>query len=287
MSDEMTDLFDGLTYRPGRLEQGWLLESFGEWLDDGTLTDVLFAVRGGKEANVYCCRGGPSTGDALLAAKVYRPRHLRELSNDAIYREGRGLFDDSGHVRKARDQRIARAVQKGTKHGKRVAHASWVMHEHKALELLHAVGAAVPKPIAATTNAVLMAFLGDEDGAAPTLDRVHLTPEEAAPLLEEALRNVELMLTLGRVHGDLSPYNMMLWDGQLTLIDLPQICEVLVNPHGRMLFQRDVKRVCDGFARYGARADAEQAANAIWDRVFDGDVGVPDESVALYATFRL
>lgn len=278
-------MLDETTYRPGRLEADWLLESFGEWLADGTLTDILYAVRGGKEANVYCCRGGPGGGDALLAAKVYRPRHLRELSNDAIYREGRGLLDASGHVRKARDRRLARAVGKGTRHGKRAAHTSWVMHEYEALLRLKAAGASVPTPVAATANAVLMGFVGDESGAAPTLDRVRLTATEARPLLDEALRNIEVMLGLGLVHGDLSAYNLMLWEDQLVLIDLPQACDVLRNPHGTALFLRDVDRVCRWFARFGVVEAARRVADDIWDRVFDVDTGVPEASVALSAPF--
>src|SRR5687767_5872468 len=117
-------MFDELTYRPGRHEEGWLMESFGEWLDDGTVTDVLYGVRGGKEATVYCCRGGDNLGSRLVAAKVYRPRKFRELRNDAIYREGRGLFDQHGHVIEARDRRRQRAILKGGRAGKKMAHTS-------------------------------------------------------------------------------------------------------------------------------------------------------------------
>src|SRR5688572_15541932 len=124
------------TYVPSRFEEGWLLRALGEWFADGTLTDLLYAVRGGKEANVYCCRGGPGLDGRLVAAKVYRPRKFRELSNDAMYREGRGLLDETGKARKGRDRRIRRAVDKGTRAGKRASHTSWVMHEYVALQAL-------------------------------------------------------------------------------------------------------------------------------------------------------
>ena len=265
-----------LTYAPGRLEADWLIRFLLGWFEDGTLTDVLFAVRGGKEANVYCCRGGPSTGRALIAAKVYRPRKLRELSNDAIYREGRGLIDDQGHATKARDRRMARAIRKGTRRGKQSAHTSWVMHEYAALCALYDRGASVPEPFAANDNAVLAAFVGDEQGAAPTMERLRFAPDLAHRLLDEALRNVELMLEAGWVHGDLSPYNMLLWRDRPVLIDFPQVVDALRNPHAPRLFHRDVARVCEGFRASGIDRDPTETAHAIWDRVFDTHTGVPD-----------
>src|SRR5687767_213706 len=175
------------TYRPSRHEEGWLLESLGDFLAEDVLADLLFPVRGGKEANVYCCRGGPALDGRLVAAKIYRPRKHRELRNDAIYREGRGLLDHRGNRQRARDTRLARAVRRGTRAGKEATHVSWVMHEFTTLRALHAAGGSVPEPISATRNGILMGFVGDEDGAGPTLDRAHFDHDESEQLLAEAL----------------------------------------------------------------------------------------------------
>jgi RIO kinase 1 len=266
------------TYTPSRHEAGWLLESLGAFFADDVLTDLLFPVRGGKEATVYCCRGGPSLDGRLVAAKIYRPRQFRELSNDAIYREGRGLLDRHGHRERARDRRLARAVRKGTRAGKAALHTSWVMHEYTVLEALHAAGGSVPEPLAVTDNGVLMGFLGDEDGAAPTADRSGFAREDGPRLLAEALQQVELLLSLGWVHGDLSAYNLMMWEGRLVVIDLPQVADVLGNPHAIPLFLRDVERVCTFFDR---SVDPRAAADAIWSRVFPDTDGVPISPIAL------
>lgn len=268
------------TYRPSHHEAGWLLQSLGPWLDDGTLSDVLFAVRGGKEANVYAARGGPGTGDALIAAKVYRPRKHRELSNDAIYREGRGLIDGFGHAVRARDRRMRRAVQRGTRRGKATTHASWVRHEFAALSRLRQAGADVPEPIAVSNNAVLMSFVGDVRGAAPTLQGHGPAPALARRWLHDVLRNVEILLSCGIVHGDLSPYNLLVDGERLVLIDLPQAVDVLNNPHAIRLYLRDVQRICEAKALGRPVSDWRAVADAIWDRVFDTDTGVPDSPVA-------
>lgn len=269
------------TYAPARHEAGWLAGSIGEWFEDGTVTDVLFAVRGGKEANVYCCRGGPDVGGGLLACKVYRPRSQRELSNDAMYREGRGLLDAEGHGRPGRDRRIQVAVRKGTRAGKAASHVSWVMHEATSLASLHDAGVTVPAMVAATTNAVLMAFLGDEDGAAPTMDKVSVPPEDRRAVRDHVLADIERILAQGWVHGDLSPYNLVYWQGRPWIIDLPQVSDVYKNPHATELFLRDVDRVCRGLGR-GLREpedDPRAIADAIWDRVFGTDGGVPLSNV--------
>jgi RIO kinase 1 len=272
-----------VSYRPGHLEEEWLLSSFGGWLDDGTIEDVLFSVRGGKEANVYACRAGPSLGGRLLAAKVYRPRKLRELRNDAMYREGRKLLaTDKGAGRvSARDQRMARAIRKGTRRGKQVLHTSWVNYEWRALQSLFAQGVSVPEPVASADNAILMEFLGDEHGAASSLERLTVPLEEARSLWEVMRRDLETMLSLGWVHGDLSAYNVLMWEGRLTIIDMPQICSVFDNPFACGLFLRDVERICTWFGRCGLALDPREVADELWDEVFGTEEGVPQRPVSL------
>src|SRR5260370_31846427 len=69
----------------------------------GLITEVLYTVKSGKEATVYCCQAHPSTGAKLLAAKVYRPRNHRSFKNDAVYPEARGILER--HVRPALDNK--------------------------------------------------------------------------------------------------------------------------------------------------------------------------------------
>src|SRR5688500_2115717 len=97
------------------------------------------------------------------------------------------------------------------------------MYEYTTMARLHGAGAAVPRPYAAGENAILMTYYGDEQRAAPTLNEVHLSKAEATPLFEEVLRNIELLLQHGQIHGDLSAYNILYWQGSVVLIDFPQV----------------------------------------------------------------
>src|SRR5262249_32127631 len=245
-----------MTYKPARFETVWLRSSLRSFYEQDLIVDVLAQVKGGKEANVYRCRAHPRTGVVLLAAKVYRPRQFRNLSNDQLYREGRPILTGEGRPAKPTDQRIMRALGKKTAFGVQVQHTSWLMYEYTTLERLHQAGGAVPRPFGSNENALLMGYQGDERRAAPTLHEVRLGRREAPRLFAEVFRNVELLLQHGLVHGDLSAYNVLFWAGQVTLIDFPQVIDVRTNRNARFIFDRDVRRVCEYFARQGVRSDS-------------------------------
>ncbi|GAB4543995.1 MAG: hypothetical protein OHK0023_00120 [Anaerolineae bacterium] len=254
------------TYTPQRFEQGWLLEALRTFYEQSLITDVLGSVKGGKEASVYRCAAHPAVGVALLAAKVYRPRMFRNLRNDALYREGREVLTETGKGLRARDHRTIRALGKKTDYGQQVAHTSWLMHEFNTLKALHEAGAAVPMPYAAGQNAILMGYVGAERVAAPTLHEVRLERKEVQPLFEEVMRNIELLLNLGYAHGDLSAYNILYWEGEITLIDFPQVALVRGNRSAFQILARDIRRVCDYFATYGLKRDPMLLADNMWRR---------------------
>ncbi|HZT42726.1 MAG TPA: RIO1 family regulatory kinase/ATPase [Chthonomonadaceae bacterium] len=254
------------TYKPSRFEAGWLLSSLSSFYEQDLLCDILSHVKGGKEASVYCCQPGPAAGPDLLAAKVYRPRQFRNLRNDAMYREGRAVLTGDGKPVKKTDTRTMRAIGKKSEFGVQVQHTSWLMYEFTAMQSFYAAGAAVPQPIAAGENAILMSYQGDAQRPAPALNEVSLDREEAGVLLQEALRNIEVMLQQGFIHGDLSAYNILYWEGKITLIDFPQVTSIEANRNARFILQRDISRVCDYFARQGAPCDPQAVMDRLWSR---------------------
>jgi RIO kinase 1 len=254
--------------------------SLAPFFDQDLITDVEAVVKGGKEANVYRCTAHPTTGRQWLAAKVYRPRRFRALTNDTRYREGRPLLNALGGEVKETDRRLARAIDRRTGTALQAEHTSWLMYEYTTLQLLSDEGAAVPEPVAAAENALLMEYIGDGDGAALTLNQVHVDRDEAQRLFEETMKHVELMLSLGFVHGDLSAYNILYHEGRICLIDFPQVVDVHRNTGARAIFGRDVERVCDYFRRHGVQCDAERTAEEMWQRYLSrrGDDLLADES---------
>jgi RIO kinase 1 len=250
------------TYKAARFEEWWLLESLGEFYEHKWITDVLRRIKGGKEATVYLCRGSEATESALVTAKVYRPRSLRNLKNDGNYRTGRTDLDINGNAI-VKDGDV-HAMQKRTNYGEGLRHQSWIAYEFQTLAMLKEAGADVPKPYAMEKNAILMEYIGDVDTAAPTLNSVALTRDEAHPLFDRVVRNVDLLLSNERIHGDLSAYNILYWDGDITLIDFPQVVHPENNPAAWTIFQRDVTRVCQYFKAQGVKCDARKLAAELW-----------------------
>ncbi len=245
------------SYEPTRFEEEWLPHSLGGFYEDEWFTNVLYRVKGGKEANVYCCEAHPSTGLKFLAAKVYRPRKFRTMRNDAVYREGR---------QGTSDKRLQRAIKKKTRKGRKEETASWIDHEYQTLRVLHEAGADVPKPLALGENAILMEYVGDGDGAAPTLHEVGLEPEEARRFFGRLIENVRRFLSCDMIHGDLSSYNVLYWEGDFRIIDFPQAVDPLNNPNAFSLLVRDVERLCQYFAKYGVESHAMSLAEDLWRR---------------------
>lgn len=267
----LEDTFE-TTYTPARFEKIWLKDSLQTFYLEGIITDVLMLVKGGKEANVYLCQAHPSTGYELLAAKVYRPQQFRNLRNDSTYREGRGILDSQrGGVVRDRDSREMRALKNKTNFGTQMLHQSWLGYEYNTLGRIYDLGAAVPKPVSMGENAIVMEYVGSAQMAAPILGSVTLEPHAVEPTFDEVMRNIELMLTKELIHGDLSGYNILYWEGEVTLIDFPQVTSALSNRNAFRIFQRDITRVCEYFESQGKRTDADALAPELWERC----IGLP------------
>ncbi|MBK9712162.1 MAG: hypothetical protein IPO81_12710 [Kouleothrix sp.] len=254
------------TYQPARYEAVWLLSSLRSFYDEHLIGDVLAQVKGGKEASVYRCAAESAGETALLAAKVYRPRMFRNLRNDKVYRDGRAVLSADGRPVKKTDHRLMRALGKKTAFGMQVQHTSWVMYEYTTMGRLHQAGAAVPRPVAAAENAILMEYCGDERRAAPTLNEVGLPRGQARPLFDEVLRNIELLLQHNLVHGDLSAYNILYWQGRIVLIDFPQVADLQSNRQAKFILRRDISRVCEYFIRQGVRCNPAAIMDDLWAR---------------------
>lgn len=287
LADEVAGLEGGFetTYQPSRHEEGWLLDSLRSFYQEDYISDVVAVVKGGKEASVYRCEATENSGEQWLAAKVYRPRMFRNLRNDAMYRQGRAVLSHSGQAVKQNEHRIMRALGKKTTFGQQVAHTSWLMHEFSILEALHLAGASVPKPFAANNNAILMEYIGGEHVPAPTLNQFRLDRSEARACFAETLRNIELMLSNGVIHGDLSAYNILYWEGSIVVIDFPQVTNCYtatgqINRNARFILGRDIQRVCDYFARCGVKQDANAILDRLWRRYveLDPDLQAADDS---------
>ncbi|MFC7487677.1 serine protein kinase RIO [Knoellia sp. CPCC 206453] len=234
----------------------------------GAVEEDLGVLKTGKEADVHLIRRWVPDGSAepatqsLLAAKRYRGSENRLFHRDGGYLEGR-------RVRKSREMR---AMARRTEFGRSMIAGQWAAAEFDALGRLWELGLPVPYPVQLSETEMLMEFVGDGRTAAPRLVQTKPSPELLAQLFEE-FRGVVLTLAQeGWAHGDLSPYNVLVHDDHLVVIDWPQIVDVVGNPHGFEFLERDVRVMCDWFTRRGLDVDvdllfgdvAAMAAGSAW-----------------------
>lgn len=196
----------------------------------------LRPVKSGKEATVHVV----SCGDRKLALKVYIAPEFRAFQDIRIYFEGRFFRKPS----------IRKAIRKRSRFGKRFLHGSWVRREFFLLAKLAKAGADIPEVLDWTPTSVLMQFVGERLDPAPRLIDVRLAPDEAKNLLETLLKNVELFLETGIVHGDLSAYNVLWWNHKPFIIDFPQAVDLRCNPHRGELLKRDLDYLVAYFGRF-------------------------------------
>jgi RIO kinase 1 len=250
------------TFNSTSHERFWILNYLESFYNDQVITDVLWKVKGGKEANVYCCAAHPSTGMDLIAAKIYRPRMFRNLRNDARYRQGREIRDEAG--KETRNRREVLAMRKNTRFGKELRHLSWLEAEFLTLHMLHKVGASVPRPVSHGENVIMMEYIGDRHTPAPALNQVNLPASQARSLFDRLVVNLDIMLSNHCVHADFSAYNVLYWEGDFRIIDFPQAVDPRRNPDAGDFFARDVERLCQYFNRYGIRQNPAHLAADLW-----------------------
>jgi len=238
-------------------------EPYPHWLvRDLAAVDIERGVlKTGKEADVFLVeRGVPGTDrSCLLAAKRYRDAEHRLFRRDAGYLEGR----------RVRESRQMRAMANRSAFGMKVIAGQWAVAEFNALRQLWQLGAAVPYPVQILGTEVLLEFIGDPDGtAAPRLAQVRAGDGDLADLWRQLTDALVLLARCGYAHGDLSPYNILVHDGRLVLIDLPQIVDVVSNPQGGDYLDRDARNVTTWFVARGLRgADGDALAELLRSEV--------------------
>jgi RIO kinase 1 len=263
-------------------ERNWIRTHLGSFHEKELILDVVRRIKPGKEATVYACTGHPGLGREVVAAKLYREQSLRGSKNTAQYQEGRELLDEDGESSRHGSRRPSKGKGKsGPRKAKGAVAAaatqtSWIMHEFTVLRELHAQGGDVPKPIEHAPQALLMEFIGDGMEASPTLNDVVLESSEARQLFERVVFNIELLLGLGWVHGDLSAYNILYQQGRIVLIDFPQVVHCRNNPKARSLFERDVQRVAEYFSSDDFPIDHQQVARQLWEKHIPQDAEAAD-----------
>ncbi|MFZ6722447.1 PA4780 family RIO1-like protein kinase [Undibacterium sp. Ji49W] len=219
--------------------------------EEGLLDEVMRQLMSGKEATVYVVR----CGEEIRCAKVYKEASQRSFKNAASYQEGR----------KVKNSRQARAMEKGTRYGRKMQEEVWQNAEVDALYKLAAAGVKVPRPYICFEGVLLMDLVTDTDGnAAPRLNDIELSPVLALDYHAQLLHQVVLMLCAGVIHGDLSEFNILVDAEGPVIIDLPQAIDAASNTEAAVLLERDVRNLATYFGQFAPELLDTQYGKEIW-----------------------
>jgi len=228
-------------------------------VDDGMVDEVLYQLMSGKEAQVYVVR----CGDQLRCAKVFKEAQKRSFKQAVEYQEGR----------KVRNSRRARAMSKKTRYGQKEQEDAWLNAEVDALYRLAAAGVRVPEPLGFVDGVLLMELVTDEDGrAAPRLDDVTLTPEQARDYHARVITEIVRMLCAGLIHGDLSEFNVLVDSHGPVIIDLPQAVNAAGNNNAERMLERDVDNMRRYFGRFASELLDTDYGREIWSLYESGNL---------------
>ena len=206
-------------------------------IDDGVIDAVLRPLKSGKEAAVYVVR----SGDDIRCAKVYKDMAQRSFQQRVQYQEGR----------KVRGSRESRAIAKATRYGRKQQETEWKNTEVDALYQLRDAGVRVPEPYGFFHGVLVMELVTDAEGfSAPRLGEVELSAEQAREFHAVLVRQVVRMLCCGLIHGDLSPYNVLVDPDGPVLIDFPQVVSAAGNNAARRMLLRDVNNLTANLGRW-------------------------------------
>ncbi|GKT26728.1 PA4780 family RIO1-like protein kinase [Acidovorax sp. SUPP3334] len=232
-------------------------------IEEGLIDTVVRQLMSGKEAMVYVVR----CGDETRCAKIYKEATHRSFRQAVDYTENR----------KVKNSRSARAMAKGSKFGRQEQEAAWQSAEVDALYRLAAAGVRVPQPFNFHEGVLLMELVTDAHGdAAPRLNDVAFTPEQARTHHATLIGEVVRMLCAGVVHGDLSEFNILLahtpgaGEGEdegaegPVIIDLPQAVDAAGNNHAPRMLLRDVANLRDFFGQFAPELRATEYGPEIW-----------------------
>ncbi|MBK1693174.1 serine protein kinase RIO [Chromatium weissei] len=228
-------------------------------LQDGLIDEVIRPLKSGKEAAVYVVQ----SAGAICCAKVYKDANQRGFHKQALYREGR----------KVRNSRQARAMEKGTRYGRKEQEDVWQNTEVDALYRLAAFGVRVPQPYHFIDGVLLMELITDANGvAAPRLNDLELTSEQAIDYHNRLITEVVKMLCGGLIHGDLSEFNILIDAQGPVIIDLPQAVDAAANNHAPRMLERDVNNLATYFGQFAPELLTTSYGKEIWHLYESGNL---------------
>jgi RIO kinase 1 len=196
-------------------------------------------LKSGKEATVYVVERRLLADDSTIVLACKRYRHNASFRRKDAYLSGAKAF------RADVPQATRLALQRAG------AVPDWQGNEFSVLRRLWHAGAAVPFPFEySDLGEIYMEFIGDGTKAAPRLDSVSPSSDQADRWLLALIEDLHVLVDCLVVHADLSPFNVLIHRDRPVIIDTPQTVAIGAAPNAFDLLRRDVTNLIEYFARF-------------------------------------
>lgn len=224
---------DTLDIKPMRIP-----ERLEPLVEEGLIDHVICQLMSGKEATIYIVH----CGEEVRCAKVYKDSNKRNFQHRACCAEARKI-----------------------KNNRRTREEAWQGIEVDMLCKLATAGIRVPKFYNFFAGVLLMELITDAQGnVAPRLSDMQLTPGQAREYYKNLIGQTVRMLYTGVVHGDLSPYNVLIGERGPVIIDLPQAVNATDHYRARHIIKRDIDHLTAYFSRFAPELARSDYADEIW-----------------------
>lgn len=161
---------------------------------DGYISNLLGPIGTGKESYVFYSR---DFHDKIVAVKIHR-HNIDAFKSIPAYIRLRGR-KSGGFIKQIND---------------------WTRFEYNFLSKAHNLGINAPEPIRCYENIIVMQFIGSEGNTAKlAIKDSDFNVERWYTLLTKFIVS---MAKNGMIHGDLSPYNILNYNGEPFIIDFSQ-----------------------------------------------------------------
>lgn len=221
-------------------------------LDNFEEIEYISLIKTGKEAEVHLIK----VDNNLSALKIYKQNQKYSTQTEYF-----GLNEIG-------DSRAARAIKNKTTAGRRIMSRSWAAREYEILEKLYSLNAHVPQPLYCGENFILMEYLGNLEKKADRLSEVNLTKSQAQKFFTQIIDHVYLFISQGFIHGDLSEFNILIFQDQIYIIDFPQIVFIRQNPNAKQKFFSDIDNIKNYFKKYNLdnfESELRDVVNYFWE----------------------
>ncbi len=222
------------------------LEGILRLIQKKKIDKIKGVLKAGKEAHVFW---GTAPDGKEIAIKIYYTTTAEFRKGMMRYIEGDPRFK---HIRTDTKSLVY----------------AWTQKEFSNLQLAEQGGVNAPRPIDFLKNILVMTFIGVDGVPAPLLRELPLEdPDDFYDRLTDEMRT--LYQKAGLVHGDLSEYNIMVWEKKPVIFDVSQA--MLTNhPLAPSLLQHDVetsKCILREAGRRGIRQQGTRGVGEEWRSV--------------------